>query len=252
MTTEQKDSSGRSAARHLDNFLQICKIQASLNDVMAGKEWITQAGNGQKIDYAECIRAELFELHKSAVPYKFWGAGEVLDLENARMEVVDILHFAISYDLALAYRMFNGTHDERMVRAITEVANRMAKQPPAPVSVTTRYALNDFNLTLCLSSRSNSYINWTEFWCLASSCNLTMDTIVNIYLAKVELNKFRTERYKSGVPYSKVWGDGREDNAHLMVWVENQGDSFSAAKVQEWLKAEELVQSTAATLKSGV
>ncbi|MDR2664386.1 MAG: dUTPase [Puniceicoccales bacterium] len=56
------------------------------------KNWI--------LDYARAMQQEIAELVDS-LPWKWWAKYQRFDLQNARVEVVDILHFLISMAIAL-------------------------------------------------------------------------------------------------------------------------------------------------------
>lgn len=73
------------------------------------------------INYSRAMQQEIAELIDS-VPWKWWAKYQKLDLQNARVEVVDIFHFLISIaqvlgmsaeDIFEAYRKKNQVNFER-------------------------------------------------------------------------------------------------------------------------------------------
>lgn len=83
----------------MDRLEEIFSLQKSLNqrigvdtDAIAGdpekqKEWL--------LNYCRAISQETAELTDS-VPWKWWAKYQKADLANAKVEVVDLLHFLVS------------------------------------------------------------------------------------------------------------------------------------------------------------
>lgn len=62
-------------------------VDAMQGDVERQKEWL--------LNYCRAMSQEVAELTDS-VPWKWWARYQTLDIENARVEVVDLLHFLVS------------------------------------------------------------------------------------------------------------------------------------------------------------
>ena len=83
----------------MDRFEEIFSLQKSLNkrigvdtDAFAGdearqKEWL--------LNYCRAMSQEIAELTDS-VPWKWWARYQTFDAENAKVEIVDLLHFLVS------------------------------------------------------------------------------------------------------------------------------------------------------------
>ena len=82
-----------------DRLEEIFALQKSLNkrigvdtDAFAGdeakqREWL--------LNYARAMNQEIAELTDS-VPWKWWAKYQVMDAENAKVEIIDLLHFLVS------------------------------------------------------------------------------------------------------------------------------------------------------------
>ena len=81
----------------LDQFRELFRMQKSLNerigvqtdgmDERQKTEWV--------LNYCRAMSQEIAELTDS-VPWKWWAKYQRFDEQNARVEVVDLLHFLIS------------------------------------------------------------------------------------------------------------------------------------------------------------
>jgi dimeric dUTPase (all-alpha-NTP-PPase superfamily) len=80
-----------------DQLRELFRMQQSLNerigvrtDSMSETEQVTWL-----LNYCRAMTQELAELTDS-VPWKWWAKYQKIDLQNARVEVVDLFHFLIS------------------------------------------------------------------------------------------------------------------------------------------------------------
>lgn len=234
-----------------DQIAKIVVNQYDVNNKMAGPDWVLRAQTGA-IDYVECIMDESAELRRCAVPFKFWDPSEFpLDLQNAKMEVVDIFHFAISLEIAgwvNVPRENEGVLSEDAKNTyLQEVAGEIFRgfeeyrQDSEGLDIegldpllTIKGALRSFNAYL-LAMES---IDWSLFASLVAAVDLTPDSLFSIYLAKAELNKFRTSKRASDGRYAKVWANGKEDNANMMDWMSGlAGYTPTSEEVSSWLHA---------------
>ena len=80
-----------------DQFRELFRMQKSLNArIGVNTDAMTEAEKTQWIlNYCRAMSQELAELTDS-VPWKWWAKYQKFDEQNARVEVVDCLHFLIS------------------------------------------------------------------------------------------------------------------------------------------------------------
>jgi len=137
------------------------------------------------------------------VGWKWWKHQE-MDLSQAQLEVVDILHFGLSDTLQ--------RHDT--VRdAADELVTSLPSSQASPSLDTPAQILREIE-RLSVQALSLQRFDAPTFWALAGSVGLNLPLIGRQYVAKNVLNRFRQDHgYKQGT-YRKVWR-GREDNEWL-------------------------------------
>ncbi len=154
--------------------------------------WIQQNFHWYRAIWIEC--GELIEHYG----YKWWKKQES-DLEQVRLEVVDIWHFGLS-------ALFREGKDIEQIASEIE-AELKAYQP-------TGLDVREATEALALYSLQTKEFSPSQFWELMLSAGLNFDSLYCAYIGKNVLNLFRQDKgYKVG-NYVKTWG-GREDNEHL-------------------------------------
>ena len=171
------------------------------------ENWIEQNFEWYRAAWVEC--GELIDHYG----YKWWKKQEP-DLEQVRLEVIDIWHFGMS-------ALFES--DKSVEQLATEIADELTAHQPTGAGVrdaTEALALN------CLQTRSFSP---SCFWDLMLASGLDFTGLYSAYVGKNVLNFFRQDHgYKEGT-YVKNWA-GREDNEHLVELVaalDKSADNFA-------------------------
>ena len=160
------------------------------------EDWIAQNFEWYRAAWIEC--GELIDHYG----FKWWKKQEH-DLEQVRLEVIDIWHFGMS---ALFER------DTSIDQLAGEIADELAAYEPTGSGV--REATEALALH-CLQTKSFSP---SRFWDLMLASGLDFDGLYTAYVGKNVLNFFRQDHgYKDGT-YVKNWA-GREDNEHLVELV---------------------------------
>lgn len=128
-----------------------------------------------------------------------WWSSKPADLDQAKMELVDMWHFFLSEWMLSAVPIDNLV-DFTRVRLVESVENL---DIPAAL-----------RLTLRLMSDSKNVTEVLYYFCgICSYLGVTFNWLYKHYVGKAALNRFRwTHSYGSG--YQKIW-NGREDNEHL-------------------------------------
>ncbi|PIQ04098.1 MAG: dUTPase, partial [Piscirickettsiaceae bacterium CG18_big_fil_WC_8_21_14_2_50_44_103] len=80
---------------------EMLTMQNTLNELTNGTDWRSGVTHlGKEIDWRRCIVMEAAELIDS-YPWKHWKSVDAqVDIENVRVELVDIWHFLLSLALA--------------------------------------------------------------------------------------------------------------------------------------------------------
>ncbi len=186
-------------------IVTMLNLQDSMNRKVHA-DWIAQRFAWYRAAWIEC--GELIEHHG----YKWWKK-QTPDMEQVRLEIIDIWHFGMSILL-----------DGRDVDAIAEDIGRTltAWQPRSGDILT---ATESLALSL-LQTRS---FDVALFWDLATAAGLNFESLFRAYVGKNVLNFFRQDHgYKDG-SYRKTWG-GKEDNEHLVEVVAELNTGSSTFK----------------------
>jgi len=157
------------------------------------ENWVEQHFEWYRAAWIEC--GELID----HFGFKWWKKQEP-DMEQVRLEAVDIWHFGMS-------ALFVEGKD------IEQIAQEMTVELEAhkPTGLGVREATEALALH-CLQTKSFSP---SLFWDLLLASGLSFDELYRSYVGKNVLNFFRQDHgYKEGT-YIKNW-NGKEDNEHLV------------------------------------
>jgi len=253
MKTESNKPAVVRSGLHAD-FLFIAENQFSVNAAMAGEDWVARAAEHQDIDYRVAALDEVNEFINCAWQFKWWAPTK-LDFANARMEMVDILHFVVSEDLAFRMVVGNLQKEEaikKVASLIDEGLNAASKGESEYAGANSTEEVTASRVTrlkkstlLFTGSLVKGVVDWENFWKMVLLCEpekLFTPTeqraaeVCTLYNAKAVLNRFRTRYRKSPAGYSKVWVDGREDNELMMNWLALQDRNPDKAEIDHWLE----------------
>ncbi len=185
-----------SDAEVTEHVLHMAALQECLN-LQIHSHWRTQGYAYYRAIWVEC--AELLDHYG----WKWWKRQDA-DLDQVRLEIVDIWHFGLSQLLR------EGRVDARAGRVAPEVVSAMRlpdvhKDEDFPRSVE----------RLAESSLVGRGFDVPAFASLLASLPMRLDELHGLYMGKNLLNRFRqSQGYQEG-RYVKVW-QGREDNEHLV------------------------------------
>lgn len=173
-----------------DKIFTMLQLQDDINRKV-NENWTAQGNAWYRAIWIEC--AELMDHHG----WKWWKK-QTPDLEQIRLELVDIWHFGLSILLER-----HGLNDS----TAASVAAQIARPVPCAELLTgiEAFAANT------LATRDFSV---PMFAGLLQKISFSFDEVFKTYVGKNVLNMFRQDNgYKEG-SYIKVW-NGREDNEHL-------------------------------------
>ncbi len=136
------------------------------------------------------------------VGYKWWGKQE-LNLKQAQYEVVDCLHFLLSYAIE---KKVEADLIEEILNTITFNVSKKVDKENILIKVE--------QFLRAISLKEKVLFIFSKLFFLAESLNLDFNTLYKMYIGKNVLNKFRQDNgYKTGT-YNKLW-KGKEDNIYL-------------------------------------
>jgi dimeric dUTPase (all-alpha-NTP-PPase superfamily) len=150
-----------------------------------------------------------------------WWKHQKPDVEQVKLELIDIWHFGLSILLV----------NKISIEAITEQVTDALKVE----------ADGDFKIALesfTAHTLSEKDFSVSLFVTLLKGMDMTFEDLYSGYVGKNVLNFFRQDHgYQEGT-YKKIW-DGREDNEHLVALVAelDVSDAQFSAKLYQSLKA---------------
>ncbi len=182
-------------------LINMLTMQHNMNS-RVHENWVDQNFEWYRATWIEC--GELIEHYG----YKWWKK-QAPDLEQVRLEVIDIWHFGMS-------ALFSGGRTVEEIAA--DIADELQGHTPARIGV------REATEKLALHALETKSFSPSRFWDLMLAVGLDFDSLYTAYVGKNVLNFFRQDKgYKEGT-YLKSW-DGREDNEHLSELVEQLDSS---------------------------
>ncbi|MCP4492553.1 MAG: dUTP diphosphatase [Gammaproteobacteria bacterium] len=144
-----------------------------------------------------------------------WWKHQAPELDQVRLELVDIFHFAMS-----DYLLAESDHNPVAQRILNELAEVRSETD-------IRVAIE----TMAQTTIANHSMHFCYFGNVMNLLDMDFDHLYRMYVGKNVLNFFRQDHgYKDG-SYIKVW-QGREDNEHLAELLEtldSETDGFKDA-----------------------
>ena len=172
-------------------LLVMLEMQDAMN-AHVNPEWRQAANEWYRAIWTEC--AEMLDHYG----WKWWKHQQP-DLEQVRLELVDILHFAMS-----DYLLQERDNDAAAARIATELSDpRQCEDIRSAIE------------TMAQSTIAQQSMHFSDFGNIMALIGMDFDQLYRTYVGKNVLNFFRQDHgYKDG-SYVKTW-DGREDNEHLV------------------------------------
>lgn len=184
-----------------DKLQEMFLLQNKLNIKTAGESWNTH----EDVVFENAIIAEAGELLES-LGYKWWKQQDV-DLDNAKVEVVDLWHFVMSLTM-----QYYGIDDED-IEYIVNMATYPMTECTSFLDPKTLLQQN-IKQFVHVSTSYDAYEHDTIFFKFAAvmvNIGLDLDSLYSMYIIKNALNKFRQDNGYTTGTYQKIW-NGREDN----------------------------------------
>ena len=187
----------------MNQIKQMFELQQQLNDNTNGEIWTEGATKeGRQISWLRCIYMEATEAIDS-FNWKHWKDLDAKhDLDNAKVELVDIWHFlmseAIHFGDAGFAEIYNDMKPERDTdpEKLVEILEKI-------IAVAASANVD--------KSQNSLYQLFALFFQAIAHMEMDVPELYKRYLVKNQLNTFRQEHgYKDG-SYVKMWGDV-EDN----------------------------------------
>jgi dimeric dUTPase (all-alpha-NTP-PPase superfamily) len=195
-------------------LLVMLEMQDAMN-ARVNPDWRSAGNAWYRAIWTEC--AEMLDHYG----WKWWKHQQP-DLEQVQLELVDILHFAMS-----DYLLRDADNHTVAARIEAELS-----QPNPGDDI--RVAIE----VMAQSTIAQKSMHFSDFATVMNLIEMDFDALYRSYVGKNVLNFFRQDHgYKDG-SYIKVW-QGREDNEHLVEVVNqlNSNDSSFRDEVYQGLAA---------------
>ena len=193
-------------------FGELMRIQTETNTA-AMKDWKKNPPN-----YVAAALVEAGETLEH-LDFKWWKGRKAYsqpNLAQARMEMVDILHFLISDVLAnyvfdtVNNAAYEGAEADRMQITAEIFSTVDEATPEVDVETAAEHLMN------CIGFLALNPIDidvWKSWMAAVNCLGMTWSEVYGMYVGKAALNRFRWSN-GYGSDYVKEW-DGREDNEYL-------------------------------------
>jgi dimeric dUTPase (all-alpha-NTP-PPase superfamily) len=191
----------------IENYKKIVELQHEFNKQVAD-DYLDK-----KFNWNSAIIAESGELLESA-GYKWWKKTEI-DMDNVKVEAIDLLHFVISDDIQTWYSSLNEI--QPALDATIDLFADFFEEIDIYENFENSSILNLIDLL--------NYDTYERFFVLKQlfkTLNMNNEDVYIAYIVKNCLNKFRQEHgYKEGT-YNKMWNN-LEDNVVAYELASNIG-----------------------------
>lgn len=212
----------------LKQLKTMIKLQEKLNNNTNGVDWKTGiTKDGKVINWYRCIYMESAEFIDS-FQWKHWkNINSEPDLNNARVELIDIWHFILS-EMLLGYKI------ETKIDSLYNYVIVPTYEKIKPYSHQDNI-FTTMELIINEATKQNPKIHMIvkNFFIACAQLELSFNDLYKGYVGKNVLNQFRQDNgYKEGA-YKKLW-NGREDNV-VMMEILNKAPSTTPEKLYEKL-----------------
>lgn len=178
------------------------EMQNELNTLI-NPDWWSRENQEMGWDFQRAAMIELAEL-MDHYGYKWWKR-QIPDMEQSKLEVIDIAHFYISY--LIQKSMQESKNPYFYVESFSnELITLKLEKTPRNIRASIDYMIE---------SAAGKNFDIEDFNLLLNLFDIEADELCATYILKNALNIFRARNgYRTGT-YVKTWG-GREDNEVLM------------------------------------
>ncbi|SFV87516.1 Dimeric dUTPase [hydrothermal vent metagenome] len=192
---------------------QMFKLQMKLNDATNGLIWTEGATKeGRQIEWLRCIYMEAAEAIDS-FNWKHWKDIEgAPDLDNAKVELVDIWHFIMSEAIHFG--------DTQFAEAYENIQPEREINPEMMVEILEK--LVAVAATANVDKEQNGLYEITSlFFKALATMGMDVAELYSRYIVKNQLNAFRQDHgYKDGT-YIKMWGEAEDNVIAFNILKEN-------------------------------
>lgn len=216
----------------MNQIKQMFELQQKLNDATNGLIWTEGATKeGRQISWLRCIYMEATEAIDS-LNWKHWKNIEAEpDLDNLKVELVDIWHFIMSESIHFG--------DTQFAEAYTDIQPERDINPEMMVEILEKIVAVAASANVDKSQNALYDITDLFFKALALM-NMDVSELYARYIVKNQLNTFRQDHgYKDG-SYVKIWTDAKGNRVEDNIIAFNIMEAYPDCTPEElYIKLEE-------------
>jgi dimeric dUTPase (all-alpha-NTP-PPase superfamily) len=198
----------------LEMLEKMFKKQDELNIQTNGQDW----GYNKDLLWYRAVWTECAEMMEHT-SFKWWKK-ESIDLENIKLEIIDIYHFIMS-DLLVSIKRNIIEPEKSFDMKLEFVSNNILKIFSSCSSHRPEFNVKDFRNIIetlakdSLEDKGMCIEELRSFIYLVCMMDMKIEDLFKLYMGKNILNAFRqNNNYKTG-GYIKIWKDNKEDNYYL-------------------------------------
>ena len=190
-------------------IIDMLNRQKAVNEIVAGRNWFEKG-----LDWRTAVVVEAGELIDS-LDWKWWKHQDT-DVDNAKIECVDIWHFVLSMvaEATIKQQIQKDSADEELNFIVKTTSNKEKKLDEKLVIEQVIQLIS----IVSENKNANFYkvISAVQKTCeLSYSLDMDIEEVAKLYFGKSVLNEFRQRHgYKDGT-YQKIW-HGKEDNKAMI------------------------------------
>lgn len=217
--------------------IEMLGLQDDMNTLISGPDWRKWITNKWKaINWRRCIYMELIEAIDS-LPWKHWKSIDAdIDIENFKVEIVDIWHFILSE--LLTYYSYEAANELIKKSMWWSSITYLPKKWESDASMNIDAILKPYEDLIRVSLESSNKETLTKllqiFFICLDSTKLSYKELSSLYIWKNVLNGFRQNNgYKEG-KYVKIW-NWVEDNV-IMQEILSKNENISYDEIYKELE----------------
>ena len=203
-------------------FKEIIELQDKLNSKI-DPNWKT---NRDLEDWVIATNQEFAELMDS-FPWAWWKKQSKIDINNIKLELVDIFHFILSFAIQGAYLI--EVDKEELAHFINFQASKLLQVHPFnPRAMMKLYREMLFEMELFITHKDKVYLDlyFGTFFEMVETVGMSVSEFSKLYFGKNALNQVRKDFGYDKGEYIKILWNGKEDNEVMMELIEDLEPSF--------------------------
>lgn len=203
-----------------ERLLAMLQLQRMINDRM-DEQWYSHR--------PPFLRAAIMGAAEAVNHYGYkWWETKSPDLPQARLALVDVFHFLISYEM-----LGNGRRDHELIRIANELENMYAVN--LNIRLYKELSFTQKMDAFIARASAGEAAMWPAFFSAMADIGMDWECLNRMCFSKNVLNLFRQDYGQNDGTYTHVW-NGKEDAVHLQEIIDSM-HSLDATTIRQALVA---------------